>query len=123
MDPRHQAPPSSLLGSSYQVEKKLAVAVVVADPECLDVTVNQDVLLNRKAVLYKVRRPERSYRTLAAVPLVLCTVSGKPQLLLALLSPSYQVFECLWILGQIWISPYFSLSSTSDYNQGQKSLL
>ncbi|XP_052567770.1 cation channel sperm-associated auxiliary subunit gamma isoform X7 [Peromyscus californicus insignis] len=45
---------SASSGSSYQVEKKLAVAVVVADPECLDVTVKQDVLLNRKAVLYKI---------------------------------------------------------------------
>lgn len=41
---------------------------------------NQEVLINRRAVLYKVRRPERST---GAVPLVLCTVSGKPQILLA----------------------------------------
>ncbi|XP_015856038.1 cation channel sperm-associated auxiliary subunit gamma isoform X1 [Peromyscus maniculatus bairdii] len=50
---------SASSGSSYQVEKKLAVAVVVADPECLDVTVNQDVLLNRKAVLYKITIKDR----------------------------------------------------------------
>ncbi|CAO2626116.1 Cation channel sperm-associated auxiliary subunit gamma 2 [Lemmus lemmus] len=39
--------------SGYQVEKNLAVAVVVADPHCLEASVNQEVLINRKAVLYK----------------------------------------------------------------------
>lgn len=70
--------PLPLTGSGYQVEKNLAVAVVVADPDCLEASVNQEVLINRKAVLYKVRRPSTG-----AVPLVLCTVSGKPRILLA----------------------------------------
>ncbi|XP_040590399.1 cation channel sperm-associated protein subunit gamma isoform X3 [Mesocricetus auratus] len=45
--------------SGYQVEKKLAVAVVVADPDCLEASVNQEVLLNRKAVLYRITIKDR----------------------------------------------------------------
>ncbi|KAL1763353.1 cation channel sperm-associated protein subunit gamma isoform X4 [Sigmodon hispidus] len=45
---------SASSGSTYQVEKKLSVAVVVADPECLEATVNREILLNRRAVLYKI---------------------------------------------------------------------
>lgn len=71
--------PLPLAVTGYQVEKKLAVAVAVADPDCLKASVKQEVLLNRKAVLYRVRTPESRYRALAAVPLG--TVSGKPQIL------------------------------------------
>ncbi|XP_051018011.1 cation channel sperm-associated auxiliary subunit gamma [Acomys russatus] len=47
------------LGSIFQAEKKLAVAVIVADPECLKASVSHEVLLNRKAVLYKVTITDR----------------------------------------------------------------
>lgn len=43
-------------GPLIDVEKKLAMAVIIADPECLSVTLAREVLLNRNAVLYKVRR-------------------------------------------------------------------
>lgn len=42
-------------GATIDVDKKLAVALVMADPECLSGTVTQEVLLNRNAVLNKVR--------------------------------------------------------------------
>lgn len=67
MGSRLQALPLPLTGSGYQIDKNMAVAVAVADPECLEASVNQEVLINRRAVLYKVRRPERST---GAVPLV-----------------------------------------------------
>lgn len=41
-------------GSGYQIDKNMAVAVAVADPECLEASVNQEVLINRRAVLYKI---------------------------------------------------------------------
>ncbi|XP_055450731.1 cation channel sperm-associated auxiliary subunit gamma isoform X3 [Psammomys obesus] len=50
---------AATLGTTFQVEKKLAVAVVVADPDCLKATVKQEVLLNRKAVLYKIKIEDR----------------------------------------------------------------
>lgn len=87
--------PLPLTGSD--LTQNLAVAVAVADPHCLEASVNQEVLINRKAVLYKVRRPARST---GAVPLILCTVSRKPKILLVLLSPSYRVFQRLWIRGR-----------------------
>lgn len=37
------------------MEKKLAMAVIIADPECLSVTLAREVLLNRNAVLYKIK--------------------------------------------------------------------
>ncbi|XP_052055764.1 cation channel sperm-associated auxiliary subunit gamma [Apodemus sylvaticus] len=42
-------------GALIDVEKKLAVAVIIADPECLSVTITQDVLLNRNAVVFKIK--------------------------------------------------------------------
>ncbi|XP_035305318.1 cation channel sperm-associated protein subunit gamma isoform X6 [Cricetulus griseus] len=45
--------------TGYQVEKKLAVAVAVADPDCLKASVKQEVLLNRKAVLYRITIKDR----------------------------------------------------------------
>ncbi|XP_038195240.1 cation channel sperm-associated protein subunit gamma isoform X3 [Arvicola amphibius] len=46
-------------GSSYLMAKNLAVAVAVADPDCLHASVNQEVLINRKAVLYKITVKDR----------------------------------------------------------------
>uniref|UniRef100_A0A140LJ05 Cation channel sperm associated auxiliary subunit gamma 2 n=2 Tax=Mus musculus TaxID=10090 RepID=A0A140LJ05_MOUSE len=42
-------------GPTINVDKKLAIAVTIADPECLSVTVTQDVLLNRNAVINKIK--------------------------------------------------------------------
>lgn len=68
---RHQSPHPVPAGALIDVEKKLAMAVIIADPECLSVTITQDVLLNRNAVVFKVRRPERRDGALAAPPLAL----------------------------------------------------
>nr|XP_048295506.1 cation channel sperm-associated auxiliary subunit gamma isoform X2 [Myodes glareolus] len=40
--------------SGSDLTENLAVAVAVADPHCLEASVNQEVLINRKAVLYKI---------------------------------------------------------------------
>lgn len=113
---RHQALHPTPAGSSIQVERKLAVAVIMADPECLSVTVNQEVLLNRNLVLFKVRRPERRY-----VRVLGCCPSGPlhsewniTDLIIPPLSPRYTAFECVWILGQMWKFLYFSLSFPSS---------
>ncbi|KAM7339974.1 hypothetical protein ACRRTK_000589 [Alexandromys fortis] len=50
---------STNAGSGYQIDKNLAVAVAVADPECLEASVNQEVLINRRAVLYKITVKDR----------------------------------------------------------------
>ncbi|XP_076787114.1 cation channel sperm-associated auxiliary subunit gamma isoform X3 [Arvicanthis niloticus] len=42
-------------GATIDVDKKLAVALVMSDPECLSGTVTQEVLLNRNAVLNKIK--------------------------------------------------------------------
>lgn len=48
-------PTASPTGETIDVEKKLAVALMLADPECLSGIVTQELLLNRNTVINKVR--------------------------------------------------------------------
>lgn len=70
------------------MESKLSVAAVVADPKCIEASVNQEVLINRNSILYMVRPREEGlprYRAVAACRF-LCTADGR--LSVSLLAPS-----------------------------------